>query len=67
VQDTLRGFTLNVVPADGFDDATVQELKTRLIRRVGTVDIEVRVVTEIPRGPNGKFRGVVSHVRPPTV
>lgn len=66
VQDSLRSFTLNVVPADGFDVTAEQELKNRLIRRVGAVDVEVRLVTEIPRGPNGKFRGVVSRVRGPT-
>jgi hypothetical protein len=50
------------VPADGFTAQTAGEIAQRLQERLGDVQVVVEEVAEIPRGPNGKFRAVVSKV-----
>ena len=50
------------VPADGFTAQTAGEIAQRLQERLGDVEVVVEEVAEIPRGPNGKFRAVVSKV-----
>jgi phenylacetate-CoA ligase len=62
VQHDLDRFQVLVVPDEGFDDAAVASITTRLRERVGPVDVEVAEVPALPLGPNGKFKAVVSHV-----
>lgn len=57
--DALR---VLVVPAASYDDACEAELVANLRSRVGDMEIVVERVAAIPRGPNGKFRGVVSTI-----
>lgn len=63
VQETINTFTVNLVPAQGFTEKHMQELVTRLQDRLGKVHIDIRTMMAIPRGPNGKFRAVISKIR----
>ncbi|HLV12971.1 MAG TPA: AMP-binding protein [Trueperaceae bacterium] len=62
VQVDLGRLVVNVVPAEGFGEEHERAIATGLRQRLGDVAVEVRRLAAIPRGPNGKFRAVVSHV-----
>jgi phenylacetate-CoA ligase len=62
-QERADGVTVLVVPAADYGEATRRSLLGNLRERLGTgVALEIRTVDAIPRGPNGKFKGVVSAV-----
>lgn len=60
VQESIDRIVVNIVPAEGFSEDSQQDLIKRLQDRLGPMDVEIRKVAAIPRGPNGKFRAVVS-------
>lgn len=62
VQEDLLRIVVNLVPAAGFGDEHESAIAAGLRRRLGDVEVEVRRLDAIPRGPNGKFRPVVSHL-----
>ncbi|MBX3144434.1 MAG: phenylacetate--CoA ligase family protein [Trueperaceae bacterium] len=63
VQETLGNVVVKVVPTSGFGERAEAALKSRVRERLGQVDVEVRLVERIERGPNGKFKAVMSLVR----
>ncbi len=64
VHDSLNSLRLLLVPANGYNDQIEAELVHNLRKKVGdTVSIEVEKVAAIPRGPNGKFRSVISNCK----
>lgn len=64
IQESLDRFLVKVVPAGGFTDEHAAAVEARLRERVGEIDVRVERVEQLPVGPNGKFRAVVSHVDP---
>lgn len=64
IQESLDHIRLLVVPGEGFSPSTERHLAGALQERVGRVRIEVKLVTAIPRSANGKFRAVISRVKP---
>ena len=63
VQERLDFVRVFVVPEPEFSPETGQLIKQRMHDRLGDgISVSVEVVSAIPRGPNGKFRGVVSRV-----
>lgn len=60
VQTEIGAFTLRVVPDQGYDDTTEATIRQRLVDRVGPATVSFEKVERVPRGPNGKFRGVIS-------
>jgi phenylacetate-CoA ligase len=64
VQDSIDTLSVLLVPADGFTESTERLLRDNILKKVGNqVTLTIRKVDRIPRGPNGKFRAVVSKVR----
>lgn len=59
IQEALDRFRVLCVPAPGYGPAAEADLAARLRDRVGDVRVVVQGVEAIPRGPGGKFRGVV--------
>jgi phenylacetate-CoA ligase len=59
VQESINRLLVRYVPLSGRDEAFERRLCDRIRERMGDVDIQVEVVPEIPRGPNGKFRAVI--------
>lgn len=54
---------LRVVPAEGYTHESRERLGRALAERLGgAVRIEIEETDRIERGPNGKFRAVVSHL-----
>jgi len=63
-QESLDLIRVRVVPAPNFDASAEHALVASLRRKVGyTVALEVERVRQMPRGPNGKFRSVISLCR----
>lgn len=64
IQEAVDDVRVLVVPDTGFVTRHEGEIARRLVDRLGpSVGIRVERVASIPRGPNGKFRAVVSRVR----
>ena len=61
-QESLHSIRVLVEPASGFDQQAREEIARSLRDRLGDMKIEVEEVELIPRGPNGKLRGVVSRI-----
>jgi phenylacetate-CoA ligase len=59
VQETLREFTVYIVPADGFSQETIKLIQQDVYSYVGKVRVSVKSVSSIPRSASGKFRPVV--------
>ena len=62
-QETRNAVEILVVPRDGYTEASslvlLKEARTRL---GGEIEIQIRMVDQIPREANGKFRAVKSKV-----
>jgi phenylacetate-CoA ligase len=64
VQEAIDKFVVNIVPTSLHSSRDAEVIRTRMIARLGPdISLEVQEVSAIPRGPNGKFRAVVSKVR----
>jgi phenylacetate-CoA ligase len=62
VQESLDKIVLNVVPAPGFSEVDRLTLVRRIAERIGAVQIELRLIPEIPTTRAGKFKMVISHL-----
>lgn len=60
-EDATRLYVLTV-PGRGFDSSTSAEIVSRLRWRVEGMEVIVKTVDAIPRGPNGKFRPVINRL-----
>ncbi len=61
IQESLERLRVRVVPAAGYGPEAARVIAARLRQRVGEgMEILVEEVSHIPRGPNGKFRMVIS-------
>lgn len=58
VQESLRQFTVYVVPAAGFAQETINSIQRNMYSHVGKLQVDVKCVSAIPRSPSGKFRPV---------
>jgi phenylacetate-CoA ligase len=64
IHESLDSLKVKLVPAPGFSSDVEHALMKNLRMKVGaTITIVVERVDEIPRGPNGKFRSVVSECK----
>lgn len=63
IQHSRDLLEVKVVPGAGYGDDDEADIRKRLVERLGQVSIEFTCVDEIPRGPNGKFKAVVSRVK----
>jgi len=62
IQETLDRVRVRYVPASGFTSAAGDSIVERLRERMGSVQVVLEEVGEIPRTANGKFRAVISHI-----
>ncbi len=61
VQETLEHIRVLLECDPGCDDDVDEIIRSRIVERLGPrVQVEVKVVDEIPLGPGGKFQAVVS-------
>jgi len=62
VQESLRRFTIRVVPSEGWSRHHADQLIQALQERVGKVEVNVKEVDQIERTWAGKFRIIVSRL-----
>jgi phenylacetate-CoA ligase len=63
IQEDLHTITLLMVTDQVYKDSTEEDLMSNLRSKLGnTINISIRYVDQVPRGPNGKFRSVISKV-----
>lgn len=62
IQRSLDSVCVKVVPGKDYDDGVGRDIVERLRLRIGDIDVDLQRVDEIPRGPNGKMRAVVSEL-----
>lgn len=62
IQESLRRVRVRYVPTDDFTSEAGESMITRLRERMGSVEVVLEVVNQIPREPNGKFRAVICNV-----
>ena len=58
----LAFFEVIIVPDANWTAGAGRRIVERVRERMGDIGVEVRLVTSIPRGPNGKFRAVMCQV-----
>jgi phenylacetate-CoA ligase len=64
VQESLDRVRIYYVPGPGFDNEAARSIIERLRNRMGEVEVQLKEVKEISRGPSGKFRAVVCQLPP---
>ncbi len=62
VQEKLDRLRVRYVPATGWTHETTRSVISRIHARMGTVEVIMEQIDAIPRGPNGKFRAVISEL-----
>jgi phenylacetate-CoA ligase len=62
VQEALDRFHLRLVTEPTFDDSDRAIIQKRFAERLGPVDLTIKLVDQIERTENGKFRSVISKV-----
>jgi len=62
IQEAPDRIRVRYVPALDFTPEAARYIVERLIDRLGQIEVTMEAVSEIPRGPNGKFRGVVCNL-----
>jgi phenylacetate-CoA ligase len=64
IQESLDKIVVLLVPAPGYTPDIGAHLLENIRQKVGNrVNLELQQVQQIPRGPNGKFRSVISRCR----
>ncbi|MEP7338511.1 MAG: hypothetical protein ABI977_12305 [Acidobacteriota bacterium] len=64
VQERLDCVKVRYVPSDGFDLAAAASIIDRVRARMGEIEVVLEAVSEIPRGPSGKFQAVICALSP---
>lgn len=62
IQEALDWIRVLYVPAPGFTQATARSIAERLRERMGSVQVTLEKVEQIPREHNGKFRAVICNI-----
>lgn len=64
VQEDLDRFTVKVVGTGSFNAEDEAMIRRRFVERLGRVNVVIEKVNEIPRTERGKFRAVISKLKP---
>jgi phenylacetate-CoA ligase len=63
IQESIDKITVKVVPREEFSERDVDKLIEEFQKRLGTdMEIEIKLVDQIPREKSGKFKAVISKV-----
>lgn len=64
IQETLGQVLIRYVPTSDYTSENGRSIINRLRARMGSVEVILEKVDEIPRGANGKFRAVICQLSP---
>ena len=62
IQHELTRFEIKLVVFFQPSQSEIDTIRSRMFAQLGKIDLDIHVVDSIPRGPNGKFKSVVSFV-----
>ena len=62
VQESVKDICILIVPAKGYNSDISESIKNRVRSIIDSVNVVLKLVDFIPRGPNGKFKGVISRL-----
>ena len=62
VQHTRTDFEVKVVATNPLNEGEKKRIQDRMEQQLGPIRLEISEQDSIPRGPNGKFKAVISHV-----
>jgi phenylacetate-CoA ligase len=62
IQEALDKLRVRYVLADGLSSQIEQAVADRLHARMGKIEVVMERIDAVPRGPNGKFRAVISNL-----
>jgi len=65
IQHDLTQFEIKVVATGLLGENEKQTIRNRMTSQLGPIDLKINEVPTIPRGANGKFKAVISHVKRP--
>lgn len=60
IQHELTRFEIKLVVFTHPTQTEIDTIRSRMFAQLGKIDLDIHVVDSIPRGPNGKFKAVVS-------
>lgn len=63
IQHDFADFEVKIVAAKPLTEAERQLLRQRMASQLGEIKVEIAEVSHIPRGPNGKFKAVISNLK----
>ena len=65
VQLDLDNFEVNMVPGEGYKKQEVEkQINYRLSQYLGTINVHINELEQIPRNTNGKFCSFISKINP---
>jgi phenylacetate-CoA ligase len=64
IQEAIDTFRVKVVTADGLGEQDRRRIHKRFIERLGSVDVLIEEVSDLPRTERGKFRAVICNLTP---
>ena len=62
IQNSKTEFEINLVCKTKLTTAEIDIIKKRLFSQVGNVNVSINQVEEVEKGPNGKFKAVISKI-----
>lgn len=62
IQHELTRFEIKLVVSRPPGEDELATIRKRMISQLGDIKLDIQIVPSIPRGPNGKFKAVISHV-----
>lgn len=62
IQHRLTLFEIKLVVSQKPTNEELAIVRQRMFSQLGPIDLSINIIDSIPRGPNGKFKAVISHV-----
>jgi len=63
IQHTLDDFEIKLVLANPLSEDEEATIRQKMHSQLGDITIQINIVNSIPKGPNGKFKSVISHIK----
>jgi len=62
IQHEIGKFEIKLVASQAISQSDLEKIRQRMNAQLGEIELEIKMVDYIERGPNGKFKAVISHV-----
>jgi len=63
IQHTLTSFEIKIVTNGHLTPGESEMIRKRMSSQLGSIELQINEVPEIPRNQNGKFQAVISHLK----